>query len=147
MPLLCVSILLPFVFGAVASNLFSDDAILPFYINVVMSAYVVLLLSRLKAEPRWMAIDKYLGNLSYPVFLCHFNVAIVVLAVLGEPAKASDGLLMISIGPIILTAYAINRWVEQTIGYGYDQRRKTTGKLLPGKESLPVLSVCSRQGV
>ena len=101
---------------------------MPFYLNVILSAYMVLLLSTLKAPARIFQIDQYLGNLAYPIYLCHLNVAIVVAAVLHWPGFVSDRLLLAALAPVLLCAWVVNKYVERTIGYGYDKRRQAAQK-------------------
>ena len=123
-PLICLVSVLPFALEAIRPRFFSDTSLIPFYWNIALSTYLVLLLSCLKGSLRMRALDQYLGNLSYPVYLCHFNVAVVVATAAGWPAAAGNRLLFASLIPILVCSWAINRYVEQKLGYGYDQRRQ-----------------------
>jgi peptidoglycan/LPS O-acetylase OafA/YrhL len=127
-PLIALAAILPFVLQLLRPYFFREDSVVPFYANVVLSAYLVLLLSTLKAPKRIFQIDQYLGNLSYPIYLCHYNVAIVLVAVLHWPPIESYRLLLAGLPPILLCAWLVNKYVERTIGYGYDKRRQAAQK-------------------
>ena len=123
LPLLCLLLTAPFVFEAIRPSLFQDHSVVPLYINTIFSSYLVLVLAGLRGSPRWVEWDRRLGNLSYPIYLCHYHVAVVSAAVLGWTGASEDRLLWVSFLPILAVAWVMNRYVEQTIGYGYDQRR------------------------
>lgn len=129
-PLICLMVVLPFLVELMGARYFAPESLVPFYLNIVLSAYMILLLSFVKGSPRMKQVDQFLGNLSYPIFLCHFNVAIVLATLFHWPATGSDLLLSASILPIFGLAYLINRYVEQTIGYGYDKRRQEKLRLI-----------------
>ena len=123
-PLLCLLLIAPFVFEAIRPTLFEDHSVVPLYINTIFSSYLVLILAGLRGSPRWVEWDRRLGNLSYPIYLCHYHVAVMTAAVLGWTGASEDRLLWASFLPILAFAWVMNRYVEQTIGYGYDQRRQ-----------------------
>jgi peptidoglycan/LPS O-acetylase OafA/YrhL len=127
-PLIGLAAVLPFLLEYLRPHFFREDSVVPFYANVVLSAYLVLLLSTLKAPKRIFQIDQYLGNLSYPIYLCHYNVAVVVAAVLRWPPVESYRLLLAGLPAILLCAWLVNKYVERTIGYGYDKRRQAAQK-------------------
>lgn len=127
-PQLALAIGLPFALEAVRPHFFAEDAAMPFYLNNLFSAYLVLLLSGLKSTPRSFARDQYIGNLAYPLYLCHFNVAILVASILGWSGGASDRLLLACVIPVSACAWLLNKYVERTIGYGYDKRRQERRK-------------------
>jgi peptidoglycan/LPS O-acetylase OafA/YrhL len=136
-PLLAVLGLAPFAFEAVRPLIFTDNALLPLYLNTLFSSYLILVLASLRGTPRWTEWDRRLGNLSYPIYLCHYHVAVVVAAVFGWSGKSCDALLWASALPILGFAWLMNRYVEQTIGYGYDQRRRLWSERWPPTRSLP----------
>jgi peptidoglycan/LPS O-acetylase OafA/YrhL len=121
-PLLCVTIAAPFVLEAIRPAFFSHTHLIPFYWNVALGCYLILLLSTLKGSKKIRELDQYFGNLSYPIYLCHFNVGVVMAVILQIPAGHSVLLLLASLPPTLACAWLINRYVEQTIGYGVDHR-------------------------
>lgn len=121
-PLLGVTIAAPFALEAIRPYFFGHTHLLPFYCNVALGCYLILLLSTLKGSKRVRALDQYFGNLSYPIYLCHFNVGVVVAVLCGIPTEHSMLLLIASLGPTLAGAWLINRYVERTIGYGLDHR-------------------------
>ena len=134
-PLLCTLMVAPFVFEAIRPALFKDHAVAPLYINTVFSSYLVLVLASLRGTPRWVEWDRRLGNLSYPIYLCHYHVAVVTAACLGWSGASEDQLLWASFLPILAVSWIINRYIEQTIGYGYDQRRPLWSSRWPQRKS------------
>jgi peptidoglycan/LPS O-acetylase OafA/YrhL len=111
--------------------------LLPLYLNTLFSSYLILVLAGLRGTPSWTEWDRRLGNLSYPIYLCHYHVAVVVAAVFGWSGKSCDALLWASALPILGFAWLMNRYVEQTIGYGYDQRRRLWSERWPFTRSQP----------
>src|SRR5208337_1707084 len=52
------------------------------YSSLLFSAFAMVTLMRLepKALPDWMGrVDRFAGNLSYPMYLCHWGVGILVI--------------------------------------------------------------------
>ena len=127
-PQLILAAALPFALEAVRPRFFGEDSPVPFFLNNLFSAYMVLLLSGLKSTPRSFALDQYIGNLAYPLYLCHFNVGMVVAAMLGWSGEASDRMLLACLAPVCVCAWLVNKYVERTIGYGYDKRRQERRK-------------------
>jgi peptidoglycan/LPS O-acetylase OafA/YrhL len=127
-PQLILAAILPFALEAVRPRFFGEDSPIPFFLNNLFSAYMVLLLSGLKSTPKSFAADQYIGNLAYPLYLCHFNVGILVAAAFGWSGAASDRLLLTCLVPISVCAWLVNKYVERTIGYGYDKRRQERRK-------------------
>ena len=122
-PLIGLLVIAPFIFEAIRPALFKDHSVAPLYINTIFSSYLVLVLAGLRGTPRWVEWDRRLGNLSYPIYLCHYHVAVVIAACMGWSGASNDRLLWASFLPIVAFAWIMNRYIEQTIGYGYDQRR------------------------
>jgi peptidoglycan/LPS O-acetylase OafA/YrhL len=134
-PLLCLLVIAPFTFEAIRPALFKDHSVAPLYINTIFSSYLVLVLASLRGSPRWVEWDRRLGNLSYPIYLCHYHVAVVISACLGWSGASGDRLLWVSFLPIVVFAWGMNRYIEQTIGYGYDQRRSLWSNRWPKTKS------------
>jgi peptidoglycan/LPS O-acetylase OafA/YrhL len=123
-PQIILAAALPFALEAVRPRFFGEDSPVPFYLNNLFSVYMVLLLSGLKTTPKSYAFDQYVGNLAYPLYLCHFNVGILVAAALGWTGLASDRMFLACLLPVSAGAWLVNRYMERTIGYGYDKRRQ-----------------------
>ena len=52
------------------------------YTSLLFSAFAMVTLMRLEPDalPEWMGrVDRIAGNLSYPMYLCHWGVGIVVI--------------------------------------------------------------------
>ncbi|MBV9462879.1 MAG: acyltransferase [Verrucomicrobiae bacterium] len=117
-PLMLIAAALPFINEAIGRRVFADEhnPIVPFYINTLLSSFAILLLSTLRETKGWVAkLDNLLGNLSYPMFLVHWNVGILVSTFLPGPKEQSVTLFLVSLGPILLVAWIINRAVEQPL--------------------------------
>jgi peptidoglycan/LPS O-acetylase OafA/YrhL len=78
------------------------------YCSSMATAYVIYS-SNMRLPDRWIAVDRWLGDLSYPVFLCHWHVASLFLMPLGAP------LLWASIIPILITSAFIVLVVERPL--------------------------------
>jgi len=65
----------------VTQNIPGGPWIVGIYSSLLFSAFAVATLMRLdpKALPDWMGrVDRFAGNLSYPMYLCHWGVGILV---------------------------------------------------------------------
>ncbi len=64
-------------------------------------------------------LDKKIGDLSYPIYLFHYQIGFLVLFVLNcldiGAARGSSLLVVASIPVIVVIAWAITRWIESPI--------------------------------
>ena len=84
----CVVAPVVFLAHAISSSFVYGEAALPmgkgFYISLCMSLFVIISLSTIDAREKFVsAIDKMIGSLSYPIFLLHQIVGMVVSAAYG----------------------------------------------------------------
>jgi peptidoglycan/LPS O-acetylase OafA/YrhL len=124
-----------------AVSLFAANAIAPaiiprgwafyggFYVSMVAIALLVMALSQL--DPRrvatsWARTDEFLGSLSYPLFLCHWQVAVVAIW-LGLAAGKGAALFLWCLPLATATAWAVHRLVEQPIEALRNQVRGVAG--------------------
>jgi peptidoglycan/LPS O-acetylase OafA/YrhL len=91
-----------------------------FYINYILCALMVLLLSdraALSFIPK--KVDSWLGDLSYPIYVIHYQVGLMVMAVLnsvGFAYKRPDlHILLFSLPLIILVAWCMVVCIERPI--------------------------------
>lgn len=92
-----------------------------FYLMLVCSVLLLVALNNVDfgSVPSWLkACDRLLGNLAYPLFLCHWQVAAVVLAVFYAGDKPAGGQLWLSSVLFIhlvalLVYYLIDRNVDK----------------------------------
>lgn len=83
-----------------------------FYLHIVFSALLLLCLCKIdRKKNSFIKIDAFLGNLSYPIFLCHWPVA-VLLAGFFTTLKRGNALFLISFIPVNLVAFLIHYIVE-----------------------------------
>lgn len=125
LPLLLLASLLPFLNESLWRIV--DDSgrnVSAFYVNTILSAYMVLLLSTLReAGKSWIVnLDNFLGNISYPMFLVHWNIGILVKSWMGGPMEPSFALFAVCLVPIMAISWVINTYVEQPLT---PVRRKT----------------------
>ncbi len=113
---------------AAATVLFLANALIPalfrsygptagFYASVVLGAYLLAVFSRLhpRSVPACFSnLDLKLGALSYPIFLCHWNVGVIVIAS-GLAFKLGSELFLWSLPGVWLLAYAIHVGVERPL--------------------------------
>jgi len=137
--LLVLACLLPFANETFWRTVNPDGkGVVPFYINTILSAYMVLLLSTLReaGKPWIVALDNFLGNISYPMFLVHWNIGILIKSWMGGPMTPSFTLFAVCLVPIVLISWAINAWIEQPLT---PVRRKTFATA--GEFFAPVLRI------
>lgn len=109
-----------FVLHAISSKvLWNNPRSMGFYLSLFISIYLQTSLGSLRRKnmPSWIVkTDEFLGNLSYPVFLCHWHVASII-ASLGFLGVSDGGgiLFFLSLPWINLAAYLINFSVEKPI--------------------------------
>ena len=116
------SLLLFFIFlNWVIGDLSGLSKTLFFYTNYILCALMIPVLSPLK---KWLFINKRLdrkiGDLSYPIYLFHYQIGVVVIAVLDgigyelvRPDRLS--LMLVSIPFIMLVSYLVAFAVERPI--------------------------------
>jgi peptidoglycan/LPS O-acetylase OafA/YrhL len=86
-----------------------------FYASVAFTAYAVAALGALRPQdlpPTLRRVDRFLGDLSYPVFLCHWSMAIVIVA-LGLAHERGGALFLWSLPLVNLCAWCLHRFVER----------------------------------
>ncbi len=91
-----------------------------FYINYVLCAFTIAYLVNVQSlNVGLLKIDKIIGDLSYPIYLFHYQIGFLVMVGLGNMGYSSSRgdmlLAIISIPFILLVAVLIARWVEAPI--------------------------------
>ncbi len=90
-------------------------AVLGLYGSIITSALMLVYLAKLdpRQYPAWVAkIDTLLGDLSYPIYLCHWTAAVVASWLTGGKGRYSFSVLLIGFCLTHVVAYAILRLVE-----------------------------------
>lgn len=82
--------------------------LLSFYLNLGIVAVLVFILARLQHD-KFRIIDKFLGDISYPIFLLHYLVGFYV-AIIFTPGKWRGIQLLVISTPIIIGMSAILAW-------------------------------------
>jgi peptidoglycan/LPS O-acetylase OafA/YrhL len=107
------------VHAVIADEIWTDPMGFGFYLSLALTVLLVPSLASLIAEelpPRVVALDRLLGNLSYPVFLCHWLVAMVVAwAFFGSRAPAGGSLFVSSVVFVNVLAFAVYAFVERPV--------------------------------
>lgn len=118
-----------------AGCLFGDGYALSggFYVNTVLAALVVLFLSKL-APGQWLkGLDRALGHLSYPVFLCQWLGAFLA-ALLWREAPLRGWALALGSLPVTLLMSAALAWAHHAFIEPLRARIRTTQ---PEREPAP----------
>jgi peptidoglycan/LPS O-acetylase OafA/YrhL len=88
-----------------------------FYASLGATLYVIVAWARIapsRPPGRLARLDARLGDLSYPIFLCHWPVALGVLA-LGWADGKGAALYFLSLPPVHAVAWAIHHGVEAQV--------------------------------
>lgn len=87
------------------------------YTSLVLSAFLLYGLRSWKPQQQWVrTADRFAGDLAYPLFLCHCSaVAIVISAAYGGVRPAPGTLLLASLLPVHVLAFAIHAGVAAQI--------------------------------
>ena len=111
--------LLFFLNGFTASFIWRDAYLEGFYASLFFSAYLLIVLSSLDRQgmPDWLVrSDRALGDMSYPIFLCHFHVAALVIWLMFDGTRPPGSALFVSSFIFInCTAFIINVAIEHKV--------------------------------
>lgn len=89
------------------------DARLGFYVQLLLAAYWTAVLARTRnPSARFRQADRFLGNLAYPVFLCHYHIAVVFWWLTDIDRRF---LLVCSYPLILITAFIIHAILESSL--------------------------------
>jgi peptidoglycan/LPS O-acetylase OafA/YrhL len=116
-----------------ASNLLLAPLLLgripwPFALNVLLSFFVVLFVSHCRLPaPRFRRCEAWAGKLSYPIFLIHWPVALVVHHYAPGGPSRSWVLLAATLPPLFGLSYLLVRYVEEPIEQWRNRIRSGTG--------------------
>lgn len=88
---------------------------LHFYANLVLMALVIInLSSRRQLGPVGAALDKRLGDLSYPIYLMHYQAGLMLAAL--TPLLRGEWLMALAATPLVIAmGLAANRLIEHPI--------------------------------
>ncbi|HKI16636.1 MAG TPA: hypothetical protein VKA15_02095, partial [Isosphaeraceae bacterium] len=116
------------------------------YTSMIFSAIAMVTLWRLepKQMPVWLRrLDRLAGNLSYPIYLCHWAVGICVTAIFPGLSRESFWVFAICFPLVNLMAYAIYTFVEEPLQSWKLESRIRRPELVgvaPGRVRLDVAS-------
>ena len=101
-----------------------------FYLNYIMCAFMVAVLSERESLPYvTRRMDKWLGDLSYPIYLVHYQVGLIVIVLMarwGIEFERPDIILMIISVPLILVvSWLIASSIEKPIEVLRSRVKKT----------------------
>ena len=114
---------------------------LHFYASLVLCALLVAALSRLRPRdaPEWFRrLDRFGGNLSYPIFLCHWNVAVIVIWLGFDGVREKDSLALWATGFALsnLVGWALYAGVDRNIDSLRDRvRNRKAARVLADGET------------
>lgn len=91
-----------------------NAVVLHFYANLALLALMVAHLSR-RRSASLRALDKALGDLSYPIYLIHFQAGLIVAAMVPAHSRGEGTFLMFSLPLVLLLAWLLTRLVEKPI--------------------------------
>jgi len=94
-----------------------DTQRLGFYLSLGAACYLILALRAIPRNlvpPSLLLWDERLGDLSYPIFLAHWPMAILMIQLGAAPGKGST-LFFMALGPTILLGWLVHRGIEGPI--------------------------------
>jgi len=99
---------------------FEDNRGVFFYSNYLLCSLMVLLLSERKALPFVsISIDKWFGDMSYPIYLIHYQVGLVVIMSCGfmglNVYHHTIAFMLISVPFIVMVAWGLAEYVERPV--------------------------------
>jgi peptidoglycan/LPS O-acetylase OafA/YrhL len=121
-----------------ANNLLGGAFLYGLYSSLIVSAIAMITLMRLdpKQVPDWLRrLDRLAGNLSYPIYLCHWAVGIGLSALFPALTRESVWVFVIGFPLVNLLAYAIYTFVEEPLqSWKFDSniRRQRAAAVAPG---------------
>lgn len=119
-----------FIVNIFAAGHFADGPFhSAFYLSLALAAYLLLALAAIDkaALPVWVSkTDDWLGNLSYPVFLCQWLAAWLVMAAI--EITYGPALFFLSFFVVNLLAYILHLTVEKRTGLWRAQIKRNAAK-------------------
>jgi peptidoglycan/LPS O-acetylase OafA/YrhL len=88
------------------------------YTSLIFSAIATITLMRVdpKKVPEWLRkADRWAGNLSYPIYLCHWGIGVSVTWFFPQLSRDSFWVFVIAFPIVNLVSYAIYRLAEEPI--------------------------------
>lgn len=102
------------VYAATAGLIPITTSVYPFYFNIVLTAVLILLLSDTRTDIRWIRnLDRFFGDLSYPIYLSHWLVASLVGIYFG--LELSLSLFIITIPFLLLFSIIIKMLIDDPV--------------------------------
>jgi peptidoglycan/LPS O-acetylase OafA/YrhL len=102
------------------------------YSSLLFSAFAMATLIRLdpKELPAWMGrLDRFAGNLSYPMYLCHWGVGIMVIWLFPGKTRMDSSVFLIGFPAVNLISYLVYQRVERPL-----QSWKLPSLVRPGRQ-------------
>lgn len=100
----------------VSQNIPGGPWVLGLYSSLIFSVFAMVTLMRLnpKELAPWMAkLDRFLGDLSYPMYLCHWGVGIVLIGIFRGKSRDNLSIFLMGFTLANLVSYLIYRYCER----------------------------------
>jgi len=88
-----------------------------FYLSLLSAGYLIMVLRQVdmkRVAPSLRKVDAFLGNLSYPVFLAHWPLAVLVIE-MGWADEKGGWLLLCTMGPVLAASIFMHYVIEVPI--------------------------------
>ncbi|MCK9259290.1 MAG: acyltransferase [Azoarcus sp.] len=87
---------------------------LHFYANMAIMALLIIQLSG-RASGKLRQLDSIVGDLSYPIYLIHFQAGLIVITLVPSLARGSIEFLLLALPVVLALAWSLSRLVEAPI--------------------------------
>lgn len=128
-----------------SQNIPGGPWILGLYSSLLFSAFALVTLMRLdpKQLPGWMgSLDRFAGNLSYPMYLCHWSVGIMVTWFFPGKTRMDVFVFLIGFPLVNVLSLLIYRYVERPL-----QSWKLPSLVRPGVVSAAISGAIAAGGL
>lgn len=88
---------------------------LPLYLSLGFSSVIISSLSSIKLNSFFERIDEFAGRFSYPSYLLHYPVGVVVISILPQLGRKSPGMFVLATGITLALSHILYLFLEKPL--------------------------------